>query len=119
MVMKAYSLRRLRVAGWSLKVAARVAGISGWLSRNEISIGELRRVSLSDGMLNADMFGDSIRIFRWFGGGQILWEVLVKDHTPIFSLYLCRIPKIHKLHLPCCRLLIRVALGQRPVLSRV
>ena len=68
MVMKVYSLRRLRVAGWSLKAAARVAGILGRLSRNKISIGEvLSRVSSSDGMLNADMFCDSTCIFRWFG----------------------------------------------------
>ena len=118
--MKAYSLRRLSVAGWSLKAAAKVAGISGWLSKNEISIGEvLSRVSLSDGMLNTDMFCDFIRIFQWFGGDRILWEVLVKDCTPVFSLYLCKIPKIHKLRLPCCRLSIQVALGQHPVLSVV
>ena len=57
MVMKVYSLRRLRVAGWSQKAAARVVGISGRVSRNEILIGEvLSKVSSSDGMLNADMF---------------------------------------------------------------
>ena len=66
-----------------------MAGILGWLSKNEILIGEvLSRVSSSDGMLNADMFCDSIRTFQWFGGDQILWEVLVKDRTPVFSLYL-------------------------------
>ena len=97
-----------------------MAGISGWLSKNEISIGEvLSRVSSSDWMLNADMFRDSIRIFQWFGEDQILWEVLVKDRTSVSFLYLCRIPKIHKLHLPRCRLLMRVVLGQRPVVSVV
>ena len=46
--------------------SGQVAGISGWLSKNEISIGEvLSRVSLSDGKLNADMI---IRISQWFGG---------------------------------------------------
>ena len=94
--------------------------IPGWLSKNEISMGEvLSKVSLSDGLLNADMFCNSIRISQWFGEDRILWEVLVKDRTSVSSLYLCRIPKIHKLHLPRCRLLIRVAFGQRPVLSVV
>ena len=94
-----------------------MAGISGWLSKNEISIGEvLSRVSLSDGKLNADMI---IRISQWFGGDRILWGAVVKDHILAFSLYLCRIPKIHKLCLPRCRLLIQVVLGQRPVVSVV
>ena len=97
-----------------------MAGIPGWLSKNEISIGEvLSKVSLSDGLLNADMFCNSIRISQWFGGDRILWGVLVKGHIPVFSLYLCRIPKIHKLRLPRCRLLIRVVLGQHPVVSVV
>ena len=108
----------VKSGGWSLKAAAKVAGISGWLSKNEISIGEvLSRVSLSDGKLNADMLCNSIRISQWFGGDWILWGVLVKDRIPAFSLYFCRIPKIHKLCLPRCRLLIRVVLGQRPVVS--
>ena len=54
-----------------------MVGISGWISKNEISIGEvLSNVSLSDGKLNADMI---IRISQWFGGDRILWGALVKD----------------------------------------
>ena len=68
-------------------------------------------------MLNADMFFDSTRTFWWFGGDRILWEVLVKDCIPIFSLYLCRIPKIHKHCSSRHRLLIQAVLGQHPVLS--
>ena len=48
--MKEYSLRRLRVAGWSANAAPRMPGASGWLSKNEISTGVvLSKVSLSDG----------------------------------------------------------------------
>ena len=69
-------------SSWLVNAEARVAGISGWLSRNEISIEEvLSNVSSLDGMLNANMVCDSTCIFRWFWGDQILGEVLVKDCT--------------------------------------
>ena len=55
------------------------------------------------------MLCNSIRTSQWFGGDRILWGASVKDRISPFSLYLCRIPKIHELRFPRCRLLILVS----------